>query len=63
MTMGEDAQGRAVVNAHHDGQVMVGKGLSTDIIEASAIAFMEIINRIARKSGVQAGKPEQAAEA
>ena len=63
VTMGEDAQGRAVVNALHDGQALVGKGLSTDIIEASAIAFMEIINRIARRAETQPSTPSEAAEA
>jgi 2-isopropylmalate synthase len=45
--VGEDAQGEAHVEAEYDGRVINGRGVSTDIIEASALAFLQVINRIA----------------
>jgi 2-isopropylmalate synthase len=46
VTVGEDAQGEAHVEAEFEGRVISGKGVSTDIIEASALAFVQVINRI-----------------
>ncbi len=46
---GQDAQGEARVEAEHNGRVIHGRGISTDIIEASALAFLQIINRIAMR--------------
>src|SRR5262249_51944215 len=37
VTVGEDAQGEAHVEAEYDGRVINGRGVSTDIIEASAL--------------------------
>lgn len=47
VSMGEDAQGEARVEAEHEGKVMHGRAISTDVIEASALAFLQVINRIA----------------
>lgn len=47
VTVGEDALGEAQVEALHNGKVFRGRGVSTDIIEASALAFLQVINRIA----------------
>jgi 2-isopropylmalate synthase len=52
VTVGEDAQGEALVEAEHKGQVYRGRAVSTDIIEASARAFLNVINRIAAKGSV-----------
>jgi 2-isopropylmalate synthase len=41
----EDAQGEAQVEAEHNGRTLRGRGVSTDIIEASALAFLQVINR------------------
>ena len=49
VTVGEDAQGEALIEVEHDGQVVRGRGVSTDIVEASAQAFLQVINRIAQK--------------
>ena len=38
ITMGEDAQGEALVEVEYDGKVLTGRGVSTDIIDASAQA-------------------------
>jgi 2-isopropylmalate synthase len=47
VTVGEDAQGEAQVEAEHNGKVLAGRAVSTDVIEASALAFLQVINRIA----------------
>ena len=45
---GEDAQGQANVTALVDGEEWVGRAASTDILEASAQAWLEIANRYTR---------------
>jgi 2-isopropylmalate synthase len=51
VTGGEDAQGEAHIDAEYGGRSFSGRAVSTDIIEASALAFLQVINRIAmRKS-------------
>jgi 2-isopropylmalate synthase len=49
VTVGEDAQGEAQIECEYQGQIHRGRGVSTDIIEASAQAFLQIINRVAQK--------------
>lgn len=49
ITVGEDAQGEAVIEVEHQGKTHRGRGVSTDIVEASAQAFLQVINRIALK--------------
>jgi 2-isopropylmalate synthase len=48
VTHGNDAQGQASVVAHVDGRELTGSGTSTDILEASALAWLEIANRVLR---------------
>jgi len=51
VTGGEDALGEAHLEAEYDGKNFAGRAVSTDIIEASALAFLQVINRVAlRKS-------------
>src|SRR5262249_37640326 len=45
VTVGEDAQGEAMIEAEHNGRILRGRAVSTDIIEASALAFLQCINR------------------
>jgi 2-isopropylmalate synthase len=47
VTTGEDAQGEARVEVEYNGRVQRGLAVSTDIIEASAQAFLQAINRLA----------------
>jgi 2-isopropylmalate synthase len=49
VTVGEDAQGEARVEIEHNGRVQRGQAVSTDIIEASAQAFLQAINRLAMR--------------
>lgn len=53
VTVGEDAQGEARVVADFQGKAVRGWGVSTDVIEASAIAFLQVINRIALRQHLQ----------
>lgn len=55
VSVGEDAQGEVTVTVDYHGQSFRGQGLSTDIVEAAARAYLEVINRVARRvGGVQA---------
>ena len=49
VSVGEDAQGEVTVTVRYDGQDYRGHGISTDIIESGALAYLEVINRIDRK--------------
>jgi 2-isopropylmalate synthase len=51
VTVGEDAQGEAHIEAEHQGKSMSGRAISTDVIEASAEAFLQVINRLAARQG------------
>ena len=52
ITTGEDAQGEAQVEVEYDGRVLSGRGVSTDIMEASAQAYLQIVNRIALRQSI-----------
>lgn len=63
VTGGDDAVGEATVKVKNNGSVVVGKGISTDILEASARAYVNAINRLVHDLGEnspnqQQGKPE-----
>lgn len=47
ITAGGDAQGQATVRVTSDGREYRGQSVSTDVIEASARALLEVANRIA----------------
>jgi len=55
VSTGEDAQGEVSIEVEHPTGVYRGRALSTDIIEGSARAFLDVVNRIALKTGD--GKP------
>ena len=46
VTEGEDAQGEVVVKLRRDNHTVTGRGLSTDIFEASIKAYLNAINKI-----------------
>jgi len=48
LSFGADAQGRATLMVRQDGRELRGRGVSTDIVEATALAALEVINRIER---------------
>ncbi len=61
VTMGDDAQGEVTVTLEYNGRSYRGNGISTDIVEAGARAYLEVINRICRRQAAGAdndpGKP------
>ena len=46
--IGADARGEATLSVHSDGVEYIGSGTSRDIIEASALAWLDVANRILR---------------
>jgi 2-isopropylmalate synthase len=46
VTVGEDAQGEALLTVEHNGRTYRGAGISTNILESAAQAYLEVINRI-----------------
>ena len=53
---GEDAQGEATVEINHLGRRYHGKAVSTDIIEASALAYLKALNKAVAENPSE--KPE-----
>jgi len=51
VTLGKDAQAEASIEAEYQGHIYRGRGVSTDSMEASAIAFLGAINRAAQGGG------------
>jgi 2-isopropylmalate synthase len=48
LTEGREALGKVKIVARASEGVFTGVGTSTDIVEASALAYMDIVNKIAR---------------
>jgi 2-isopropylmalate synthase len=48
LSLGGDAQGQATLTVLHQGREIRGNGVSTDIVEAAAMAALEVVNRIER---------------
>ena len=57
VTKGKDALGETTVKISDDGNVFIGRGVSTDIIEASAKAYVDAINRMV--SAQERGQPPE----
>ncbi|MCA9240653.1 MAG: 2-isopropylmalate synthase, partial [Planctomycetales bacterium] len=51
VSQGKDAQGESTVEVEHQGRLYRGRGVSTDTVEASTIAFLNAINRVAAGGG------------
>ena len=58
ITSGKDAQGEVTIEVEHDSKRIRGRGVSTDIIEASAMALVDAINRIISIAEQQAPKEQ-----
>lgn len=54
LSVGEDAQGEARVTVHADGRDYHGRAVSTDVLEASALAYLEVVNRFERRRALVA---------
>lgn len=46
VTPGEDAQGHATVRVRHNDEIVTGHGLATDIVEASARAYLAALSKL-----------------
>jgi 2-isopropylmalate synthase len=51
VTSGKEALGEATVRIKQNGRTCIGRGVSTDIIEASAKAYVDAINRMVARKG------------
>jgi 2-isopropylmalate synthase len=60
LSTGEDAQGEARVDVRCDGRDYSGRAASTDVLEASALALVEVINRIERRRVLESPDPGMA---
>jgi 2-isopropylmalate synthase len=52
---GNDALGEGVVKLKQDGKLFTGRGLSTDIIEASILAYLNGVNRLLESQDTKKG--------
>ena len=52
-TLGRDAQGEAMLEVEHQGQIYYGKGVSTDTVEATILAILNAVNRIASAASAE----------
>ena len=46
VTKGKEAMGEVQIELDHNGRKIRGRGVSTDILEASALAYLAAINRL-----------------
>ncbi|MFM8303511.1 MAG: alpha-isopropylmalate synthase regulatory domain-containing protein, partial [Actinomycetota bacterium] len=51
VTSGRDALGDVVIQLEADGRAASGRGVSTDIVEASARAYLSAVNKLVRARG------------
>ena len=58
VTQGIDAQGEVLVRLRKEGRIVNGQGADTDIVVASAKAYLNAINRLATEPG-RRGHPQQ----
>ena len=56
-TVGDDALGEASVSVEYEGESYRGIGTSVDIVEAATRAYLEVINRILRRSQLGGVEP------
>jgi 2-isopropylmalate synthase len=59
VTSGKDALGEVSVRVDFDGTVVPGKGSSTDVIEASARAYVNALNRLVQPASGHKGKEKE----
>jgi 2-isopropylmalate synthase len=48
VTSGGDALGSVVVQLATEGRVVTGRGVATDVVEASARAYLNAVNKVVR---------------
>jgi LeuA allosteric (dimerisation) domain. len=55
---GKDALGEVTVRVRSEDRSVHARGLSTDVVEASAKAYVEVLNKLAAGVGRSRGTPE-----
>jgi 2-isopropylmalate synthase len=60
VSAGEDAQGEAVVFADYDQRSYRGSSVSTNIVESSTHAFLQVINQLALRTSLDGSKARRA---
>lgn len=58
VTHGRDALGEVSIKLTYEDKNIIGRGMSTDIVEASVKAYLDGINKLLRKNAYAAGAPE-----
>ena len=58
VTGGVDALGDVTVRLDVGGIKVTGRGISTDVVEASARAYLSAVNRVLRRQGMSQKEPE-----
>ncbi len=53
VTGGSDALGAVALTLQADGRKVTGRGVATDVVEASARAFLNAVNKVARLQGTE----------
>ena len=61
-TLGHDAQGEVTLEVQHEGQTFRGRGASTDTVEATIMAILSAVNRIAEGADVRVVTTQSAAQ-
>lgn len=59
VTSGKDAIGEVVVKVQFNGEIITGRGASTDVIEASAKAYLNAVNKVAYRKERRPQKVEK----
>jgi 2-isopropylmalate synthase len=54
VTGGKDAVGEVTAKVEYNNKVFIGRGISTDILEASARAYLSAINKVVYEMGDEA---------
>ncbi len=52
VTEGREAMGETLINLRHEGRLFSGRGLSTDIVGSSILAYLDAANKIAYGEGL-----------
>ncbi|MCR9117313.1 MAG: 2-isopropylmalate synthase, partial [bacterium] len=61
-TIGRDAQGEASIDVEHEGELYRGRGISTDTVEATILAILHAVNRVAwAKKAAEANAVDESA--
>ena len=60
VTEGQDALGEVTVRVRHGEETMLGRGVSTDVLEASCLAYINAVNRLMAHQDAEAPSEVQA---